>query len=246
MPPISELLKSNVNRLVLANLVIYFLIEAFYAGGRSGFELYYWDNPEFGVWQFLTSMFLHGSVSHLAFNMLALWSFGRVLERVWGNQRFLFFYIVCGIVAGVIHELVTQFQFQAAYGEMLAGGISASQLDSVLLVGRDISAGYPAVSTQMLTEFYSLYHSPAVGASGAIYGVLVAFALMFPNFKVMLIFLPVPIAAKYFVPVLLLVDLTAGITGFSIFGANIAHFAHIGGAIAGFLLVMYWMKQARR
>lgn len=246
MPPISQLLQSNVNRLVLANVVIYFLVEAFYAGASSGFELYYYDNPEFGVWQLITSMFLHGSVSHLAFNMLALWSFGRILERVWGNQRFLFFYIVCGIAAGVIHELVTQFQFQAAYAELLSGGISSSQLDSVLLAGRDISGGYPAVSKQMLIDFYSLYHSPAVGASGAIYGVLVAFTMLFPNFKVMLIFLPVPIAAKYFVPVLLLIDLTAGITGFSIFGANIAHFAHIGGAIAGFVLVMYWMKQSSR
>ena len=97
----------------------------------------------------------------------------------------------------------------------------------------------------MLAELYHLYHAPAVGASGAVYGILVAFAMLFPNFKVMLIFLPIPIAAKYFVPVLLLIDLSAGITGFSIFGAKIAHFAHIGGAIAGFLLVQFWLRKSR-
>ena len=246
MPPISKLLESNVNRLIVINIVVFFLIEAYFSGARSGYELYFWKNPEFGFWQLFTSMFLHGNLMpHLAFNMFALWSFGRLLEQVWGNQRFLFFYLFCGVVAAVIHEIVTQIQFQNAFEQLVLAGIPAAQLENVLLSGRDISGGYPAVSQQMLANFYQLYHSPAVGASGAVYGVLVAFAMLFPNFKLMLIFLPIPIAAKYFVPVLLLIDLTAGITGFSIFGANIAHFAHIGGAIGGFILIWYWQKQNR-
>jgi len=98
------------------------------------------------------------------------------------------------------------------------------------------------ISRERLEQYYRLFHTPAVGASGAIYGILTAFALLFPNFKIMLIFIPVPIAAKYFVPVLLLIDLTGGITGVSIFGQNIAHFAHIGGAIVGFLLVKTWLR----
>ncbi len=246
MPSISELLKSNVNRLITINLVVFFLLEAFFAGGRSGLELYFWKNPEFSFWQPFSHMFLHGNLMpHLAFNMFALWSFGRLLEQVWGNQRFLIFYLVCGIGAALIHEVVTQIQFQALYDQLLAAGLSISQVENILLTGRDVSTGYQTISREMLSEFYNLYHAPTVGASGAVYGILVAFAMLFPNFKIMLIFLPVPIAAKYFVPVLLLIDLSAGITGFSIFGSNIAHFAHIGGAVAGFVLVQYWVRQSR-
>ena len=246
MPPISELLKSNVNRLIAANVVIYFLLEAFFAGQRNGLELYFWKNPDFSVWQPISYMFLHGNVMpHLLFNMFALWSFGRLLEQVWGNQRFLIFYLVCGVGAALVHEIVTQIQFQALYDQLVSAGLSVAQVENILVTGRDVSANYQSISREMLSDFYSHYHSPTVGASGAVYGILVAFALLFPGFKIMLIFLPVPIAAKYFVPVLLLIDLSAGITGFSIFGGNIAHFAHIGGAVAGFVLVQYWMRQSR-
>jgi len=188
------------NRLVATNLVVYFLLAGLFPTSYSGLELFNWQTPNFRIWQLVSYMFLHGSLTHLAFNMLALWSFGRVLERVWGNHRMLIFYLACGVGAAVISQIVDTFVFNKVFG------------------------------------------GATVGASGAVYGILVAFALLFPNFKIMLIFIPVPIAAKYFVPVLLLIDLSAGITGFSIFGANIAHFAHIGGAIIGFALVRFWLK----
>lgn len=200
MPSIRELLKSMTNRLVLLCAVVYFVQVAFYPQRLTGLELFAWQSPNFGVWQLFTHMFLHGGTTHLLFNMLALWSFGRVLERVWGNRRFLIFFIGCGVGAAIISMLV----------------------DSFVL-------GKP-------------FYGYMVGASGAIYGVLAAFALLFPNFKIILLFLPVPIAAKYFVPVLLLIDLTAGFTGFTIFGYNIAHFAHVGGAIVGFILVQAWSR----
>lgn len=200
MPPINQLLQSMTNRLILITVVVFFLIEMFFASSRTGLELYNWNTERFSPWQLVTYMFLHGGFQHLLFNMIGLWSFGRILERAWGNQRFLIFYIACGVGAAVISQLVDQFVFgQQYFGAM-------------------------------------------VGASGAVYGILVAFALLFPNFKIMLIFLPVPIPAKYFVPVLLLIDLTAGITGFSIFGQNIAHFAHIGGAVIGLFLVKFWLR----
>jgi len=108
-----------------------------------------------------------------------------------------------------------------------------------------LACGVGAAIISLLIDtfvFSKIFYGATVGASGAIYGLLAAFALTFPNFKISLLFLPVPIAAKYFVPVLLLIDLTAGFTGFSIFGANIAHFAHVGGAIIGFFLVQFWLK----
>ncbi len=194
------------NRLVFITVVIYFAVQqGLYANAPTGFEMFGWQSPFFKPWQLLTHMFLHGSVSHLAFNMLALWSFGRVLEKVWGIQRFLIFYLACGIGAALISQIVDQFFF---------GPVSN--------------------------------YTRTVGASGAIYGLLVAFAVMFPNFKIMLIFLPVPVAAKHFVPVLLLIDLMAGFTGFSIFGQNIAHFAHLGGALIGFLMLNYYKRSSYR
>lgn len=245
MPPISQLLQSTTNRLVMVNVAIYIVFEALFAGQRSGFELFYWENPEFQFWQPLSYMFLHGSLAHLAFNMLALWSFGRVLERVWGQQKFLIYYLVCGLGAGLIHLVVTYFQLSALYTDLLAAGLSEGQIESVLQTGREASNLQSALR-DTIGQYYILYHSPTIGASGAVYGVLVAFALLFPNFKVILIFLPIPVAAKYFVPVLLLIDLSAGITGISIFGQNIAHFAHIGGALVGFLLIQFWLRQSRQ
>lgn len=204
MPSIPQILQSMTNRLVIITVLVYFVQSTIFAGRFTGGELFGWQSPYFEPWQLLTHVFLHGSVTHLLFNMIALWSFGRVLERVWGNRRFLLFYLVCGFGAAVISMLV----------------------DNLIL------------NTQ--------FTGYMVGASGAIYGILVAFALLFPNFKIMLIFLPVPIAAKYFVPVLLLIDLTAGFTGVSIFGQNIAHFAHVGGAIVGAVLVFWWSAQSAR
>ncbi|NNC99726.1 MAG: rhomboid family intramembrane serine protease [Gammaproteobacteria bacterium] len=243
MQQLREIFQTTTNRLVAINIVVFIILDAVFAGARSGFELYFWQKPEFHIWQLVSYMFLHGGWTHLAFNMLALWSFGRVLERVWGAQRFLFFYLVCGVGAALLHLAVANYQFQEIYQQILAAGFSELDIQSVLNEGRDISVASAAISTEMLREFYALYNLPAVGASGAVYGILVAFALLFPDFKVILIFLPIPVAAKYFVPVLLLIDLSAGLTGFSIFGSSIAHFAHIGGALVGFVLVNIWLRQ---
>ncbi|MEM7358793.1 MAG: rhomboid family intramembrane serine protease [Pseudomonadota bacterium] len=247
MEQLRELLQSTTNRLVAANILVFVMIEALFAGARSGFELYFFQHPDFQVWQLFSYMFLHGSFMHLAFNMIALWSFGRVLERVWGGQRFLIFYLVCGVGAAIIHLLVAEYQFQGLTEQILAAGFSELDVDNVVTLGRDISAGSALVSREMLKELYDIYNLPAVGASGAVYGILVAFALLFPDFKIMLIFLPVPIAARIFVPILLLIDLSAGVTGVRIFGvgSNIAHFAHLGGALFGFLMVQYWLRRAR-
>ena len=243
MQQISEFFQTTTNRLVAANVVIFILVQALFAGERSGFELYFWQNPEFQPWQLISYMFLHGGWSHLAFNMLALWSFGRILERVWGGHRFLLFYLICGVGAALLHLAVANYQFQDVYQQILAAGFSESDIQRVIYQGRDISAGSSAIDKEIIREFYSLFHMPAIGASGAVYGILVAFAMLFPDFKVILIFLPIPVKAKFFVPVLLLIDLSAGLTGFSIFGANIAHFAHIGGALIGFLLVQFWLRR---
>ena len=203
------------------------------------FALYFPRNEKFAWWQLVTNMFMHGGFTHILFNMYALWAFGSPLELIWGKGRFLLFYFLSGIGASVIYTLVNYYQFNHLYNEVIAMGVSAADIEKFLQLGNLNSS---VVSEPYRTNLLHLYWIPAVGASGAIYGVLVAFGIMFPNAKLALIFLPVPIAAKYFIPILIALDLFSGITGFSIFGGGIAHFAHIGGAIIGFLLMWYWRK----
>lgn len=242
---IKELLASATNRLVAANIIVYFVLRALFAGEPSGLELYYWQNPEFRIWQLFSYMFLHADLMHLFFNMFGLWMFGRILERVWGGKRLLIFFLVCGLGAGAIQQAYSYHQFNSAYTELESISVSQNRIASVYQQGLNISNESAGIKEETVYALYSVYNSPAVGASGALYGILVAFALLFPNFKMMLIFLPVPIAAKYFMPVLLLIDLSAGVTGFSLFGYNIAHFAHLGGALMGFLMVQFWLRGPR-
>lgn len=225
--------------LIVINAALFFVNSLTTFELRQWLALYYPDNPQYGLWQYVTSMFMHGSVPHLLFNMFGLYMFGSALEKVWGSQKFLFFYFAAGIGAGIIYTLVNYFQFSAGFDSLLALGLADYQIQDILETGK-YSTQYPGLNEPMLSEFYTTYHTPMVGASGAIYGVLVAFAIRYPNTKLFLLFIPFPIAAKFFVPALLLLDLFSGVTGFSLFGGGIAHFAHLGGALVGFLLVFYW------
>lgn len=209
------------------------------------------ENPNFQYWQVVTSMFLHGGWMHILLNMYALWAFGSPLNFMWKKNRFLIFYFASGVGASVIYLAVNYFQFNAAYQEVLSLGLSADEIQNLLLTGNYNPSGLikqkvdGILLKDTLTKLYMLFNVPAVGASGAIYGILVAFGMSFPNSKLALIFLPVPIPAKFFIPVLIGIDLFSGVTGFSIFGGGIAHFAHVGGALIGFLLVWYWKSTGK-
>ncbi|WP_372793035.1 rhomboid family intramembrane serine protease [Lutibacter sp.] len=209
---------------------------------HSLFALYFPENPNFGFWQFLTHMFMHGGFTHILFNMYGLWAFGTPLEQMWGRNKFLFFYFSAGLGAGAIYTLVNYYQFDNVYDQLVNIGLSGSDIQNILNTGSYNNQILEHVSADNLNDFYATYHTPAVGASGAIYGVLVAFGLSFPNAKLALIFLPVPIAAKYFIPALIALDLFSGVTGFSLFGGGIAHFAHVGGALIGFIIAWYWKQ----
>jgi membrane associated rhomboid family serine protease len=191
----------------------------------------------------MTSMFMHGGPAHLIFNMFALWSFGTTLETFWGSRRFLIFYFVAGMGSGLIFTAVNWLEFRSIYGDLVESGVSETVIRVWLKTNYFAPGGYPESVNAGMFAIRDLYHIHAVGASGAIYGVLVAFGFMFPNAKLMLIFLPVPVAAKYFIPGLLAFGLFFGLTGFSILGAHIAHFAHLGGAAVGFLFMWFWKKK---
>ncbi len=209
------------------------------------FSLYYFENPSFQVWQPVTHMFMHGGFMHILFNMYALWAFGSPLEARWGRNKFLFFYFSAGLGAALIHSLVSYYEVHSVMTELLNGGWSQAEIQNFLINGKGGSVSIlDTVSRESIDSMAAAFNTPAVGASGAIYGVLVAFGMMYPNVELMLLFFPVPVKAKYFIPGLILLDLFSGLTGFSLFGQNIANWAHLGGALFGFLMAYYWKKNS--
>ena len=231
-----------VKHLIILNVILFAASQFMGLDLSSWLALYFPKNEHFGIWQIVSHMFMHGGFTHILFNMYALWAFGSPLEQMWGRNKFLFFYFSAGIGAGLIYTAVNYFQFNNIFNELISAGISNTEIQNLLETGRYNTDILNQVSEKRLTDLYQIYNTPAVGASGAIYGVLVAFGMSFPNAKLALIFFPVPIAAKYFIPVLIGLDLFSGLTGFSLFGGGIAHFAHVGGAIIGFIIMKYWQK----
>lgn len=226
----------TVKHLIIINVLFYLIAKFPFPPLENIFALHFILNKDFHYYEFVSTMFMHSTTTifHILFNMLALWMFGSPLEQLWGRNKFLFFYFSAGIGASLIYTLVNYLQFNNAFNELIASGATKTQILGLM----DPSKIYQNQTLQKVNE---IFNSSAIGASGAIYGVLVAFGMKFPNAKLALIFFPVPIAAKYFIPALIAMDLFSGMTGVSIFGSgNIAHFAHVGGALIGFLIAWYW------
>lgn len=196
-------------------------------------------------WQVVTYMFLHGSFAHILFNMFGLASFGPLLERRWGGGRFLVFYFLCGVGAALTQLGVEGIEYRTFYQRLIDAGLGGPAIDEMLRSGVYTGPRGDPATRAAVVDLYRVYSTPMVGASGAIYGILVAFGLTYPNAKLALLFVPVPVAAKYVIPVLLALDLFSGVTGFSLFGGGIAHFAHLGGALIGFVLMWVWRHRVR-
>lgn len=234
-----------VKQLLIVNAIIFIAANFFVPVLNDFFPLYYFENPAFQLWQPITHMFMHGGFSHILFNMFALYSFGSVLEQIWGGKKFILFYILCGLGAAILHTAVNYWQVHSAISTLNLNGFTSESIYELLNKTMIDTRWQEFVSQDKINAMGSSYLSVAVGASGAIYGLLVAFAFMFPNAGLSLLFIPVPVKAKYFVPGILALDLFLGFGGSSIFGGGtgIAHFAHIGGALVGFLLMWMWKKK---
>ena len=232
----------SVKYLVGINVLFFLMIYYVSQTASIPFALYFPLNSEFQLWQLFTYLFIHSSLMHLILNMFGLWMFGKSLEQLWGTKRFLIFYFLSGIGAGLIHAFTNYIEFMSIYNEILALGYSEKDVERLLLTGAGTQEMFKQMGQDNLQHFYDIMTTPAVGASGAIYGILVAYALTFPHVKLLFIFLPVPIKAKYFVPLILCVDLFFGLTDYSL--GSIAHFAHLGGALVGFLIITFWRYQA--
>jgi membrane associated rhomboid family serine protease len=233
-----------VKQLLIIN-IIFFIGSQIVPLAESYFALYYFENPMFKFWQPLTHMFMHGGIAHIFFNMFALYSFGSALEHFWGGNKFLFFYISCGLGAALLHSFINYLEFRNELSYLLDSGFKKDDVLSLLNQNMFDRRWLDIIGQDGVDVLSISYHTPAVGASGAVYGLLVAFAFMFPNAELALMFIPIPIKAKYFVPGILAIDLFLGFKGSSIFGAGstgIAHFAHIGGALTGFIMMWYWKK----
>ena len=234
----------TVKHLIIINALLFLVTKFVFPPLQDLFALHFPLNPDFGYWQYFTHMFMHSqqSFTHIAFNMFGLWMFGSPLEQMWGKKKFIFFYLSAGLGAGLIYTAVNYFQFNSVYNDLVNLGLQESSIQNLLSTGTYNSDILNQISEKKLSSFYHIFNTPAVGASGAIYGILVGFGMAFPDSKLALIFFPVPIAAKYFIPVLIAIDLFSGVTGFSIFGAGVAHFAHVGGALIGLIIMLYWKQ----
>ncbi len=199
--------------------------------------LYFPRSEHFMPVQILTHMFMHGNFLHLFFNMFALYMFGGVLERVWGPKRFFIYYMICGLGAALVHETVIMFQFNK-----LMNIISPDQLQIVLNDGAAYFKEGRVFTDETMKNMQMLLNVPTVGASGAVFGILLAFGVLFPNTQLMLLFPPIPIKAKYFVLGYGAIELYLSITQP---GSNIAHAAHLGGMLFGYLLIRYWRKTTK-
>ena len=237
----------TVKQLLIIN-IIFFIGSQFVANAYPLFSLYYPENPNFRIWQPLTSMFMHApmpNLMHIVFNMFALVSFGAALEHYWGTKKFIFFYISCGLGAALLHVGVNYFTFHHVLNLLVENGQDKAEILKILAEGKYDTNWQNIIPLSDFNSLMGSYLGTAVGASGAIYGLLTAFAFMFPNAELGLMFIPIPIKAKYFVPGIIAIDLFLGFKGSSLFGAGgtgIAHFAHVGGAITGFLMMWYWKK----
>jgi rhomboid-like protein len=223
MPPV-------VKNLIIINIIFFvatFALEKF-VNLTALLAAYYPASPAFKPWQPITYMFMHGGFTHIFFNMFALFSFGPLLEYTLGSKKFFNYYFITGIGGFVLYMAVQAIQIHAITGAFAIPNTQVGYLDAFMLYGDKMEA----------EKLYALYYYPMLGASGSIFGLLVAFGMLFPDLEMMIMFIPVPVKAKYFVIGYIALELFSGVGRFS--GDNVAHFAHLGGGLFGFLLIKLW------
>jgi len=264
-----EVLPTIIKNLLIINALV-FLAQNTFAGPTSSFSfedyfaLHAWQSSLYKPWQIITHMFLHGDFGHILGNMFALWMFGSILENVWGPKRFLLFYFLCGVGAAVIHLLILSYQLIPLTNEYeqllrLSKSNAPGFTDAVLafskahdipltriLTENKVSLDTPGLAPQLM-DLISSYHNKmlstaTLGASGAVFGILIAFVYLFPNTYIYVYFL-FPIKAKWLGILYFAFELYKAIENSA--GDNVARWAHVGGALVGFILVYIWNKRNR-
>ena len=228
---------------VVKNLIIInglFFLATIVLGNTSRIDLtdylglHYFASQNFKTYQFVTYMFMHGNFSHIFFNMFALWMFGSVLEHAWGPKKFLTYYMITGIGAGLIQVLVIYIQVHN-----IELNLTPDLIAQVRETGFQVLQNNQNFSDPIMGKLNLLYNMTTIGASGSVFGLLLAFGMLFPNSLIYLYFF-IPIKAKWFVIIYGAIELFSGVY---YTGSNVAHFAHLGGMIFGFFLIIYWKKK---
>ena len=245
IPPITK-------NLIIINCILSLATVVFQ---RFGIDLYdilgmhYWASGKFNPAQMITYMFMHGGLSHIFFNMFALFMFGGALERFWGGKRFLIYYLITGVGAGIIQQFAWIIEFQpllTAMNDAIAIGSAEPLLSYQVELGRYFRlSNLESFNVSSIIELkHTFLDLPlTVGASGSVFGILLAFGWLFPQAKLMLLFLPIPIPARIFVTIYACAELFLGVANFS--GDSVAHFAHLGGMLFGAILIIYWKKKGK-
>jgi membrane associated rhomboid family serine protease len=245
MPPV-------VKNLLILNVIMFIIT---YIGQTQGIPMtrllggYVFNSPFFEPYQMVSHFFMHGGIFHIFFNMFALVIFGSALEQVWGPKRFFIFYVATAVGAFVLHQLVGYIEVSQIEQQLVNQDYDIYQLKESIykLTTGSITEGEflsRIRMTQLVQDYYNGISVPVVGASGAVYGVLVGFGYLFPNTKLMLLFPPIPIKAKWLVMIMVGIALFNSIQRNP--GDNIAHLAHLGGAVVGFIIVFFWQKNKRK
>ena len=226
MPFVPEVIKN----LIIINVLMFLASLIFEPTMTEYLAMYPISSELFRPYQIITHMFMHANIYHIFFNMYALFMFGRDSELAMGAKKFLLFYFITGLGAVVLHQLAGYLELQYAISRLSTDELAL--FEKGLTIKGDLNLNY----------VYTVMNTPAVGASGAVYGVLVAFGMLYPNRVLMLLFPPIPIKAKYFVLIMGVIELYLGFQN----NGNVAHFAHLGGALFGFLLINYWRRRGER
>jgi membrane associated rhomboid family serine protease len=224
--------------LLIINMLCFF---AAIVGERYGMDLndvlglHFFESDKFRLHQLITYMFMHSGFEHIFFNLFAVWMFGRILETVWGPQRFLFYYIACGMGAALVQEATQYFEYLPYLKDMEQ--LSSYAADTMIPIG-----GITHTAEQWLQLYMNRISVPTVGASGSVYAILMAFGMLFPNQEIYIFPLPMPIKAKWLIIGYFVLELGMGFMSHD----GVAHFAHLGGMVFGFLLIMYWRNKGTR
>lgn len=245
IPPITR-------NIIILNVIVYLVANFLLPNLYNTLSGFYPFSPNFKSWQIITHMFMHaplkepGGIMHIIFNMFTLFSFGPVLEQVLGEKKYLILYFLSGLGSFFLFNLWNFIEAQQIISGLQSLGLNASEIypkAAIDYVGNLKISATTLEGQELSSQYYTLLRSPMLGASGAIFGVVTAFATLYPDAKIGIMFIPVPIKVKYLMPIVIVISIYLGVSGN---GGGIAHLAHVGGALVGWILARIWRKHLYR
>lgn len=236
IPPITR-------NIIIINVIVFIAVNFLFPQLNYYLSAFYPFSPNFRSWQIITHMFMHGGYAHILFNMLTLWSFGPVLEQALGEKRYLILYFLSGLGAFFLFNLWNFYEVQQLTTQLTNANINVSDIFMKADLTKFSFNQMPYINNEQALNLYNALTVPMVGASGAIFGVVAAFATLYPDAKIGIMFIPIPMKVKYLLPIIIIGSVWLGVSGNV---GGIAHLAHVGGALVGWILARNWRKHLYR